>query len=272
MTTDELLKEREKELRCLYGMCLLAAQAPGPAEAARGVAQSLVRAMRNPSRTECSVDLACEPEGARMERRAGACGEALHAIEAAVLTREEAGSSRWRGSIALRSSCVEDFLEQEKSLLASVANVLAAMLETQVMIGDLASKNAALRELVSLVENERRRALGEMGERISGGILPLVDKVRSAGGDAARRERYLSMLERDLESETSARVEASGLFARLSPREREIAAHVRRGLTSKEIAALLGISMATVERHRHNIRKKLGVDRSESDLARVLGM
>lgn len=45
----------------------------------------------------------------------------------------------------------------------------------------------------------------------------------------------------------------------LSSREVEIVYAVRKGLTSKEIALLLDITMKTVEVHRNNIMKKLGV-------------
>jgi DNA-binding CsgD family transcriptional regulator len=45
----------------------------------------------------------------------------------------------------------------------------------------------------------------------------------------------------------------------LSPREAEIIRHVVTGLTSKEIARLLGISPLTVQKHRERARQTLGV-------------
>ncbi|MCB9177052.1 MAG: response regulator transcription factor [Caldilineae bacterium] len=45
----------------------------------------------------------------------------------------------------------------------------------------------------------------------------------------------------------------------LSQREREVLAHVAAGLTSRAIAAELGLSVKTVERHRSNLMAKLGV-------------
>lgn len=46
---------------------------------------------------------------------------------------------------------------------------------------------------------------------------------------------------------------------RLAPRQREIAAMVARGLMSKEIAAELGLSLRTVEKHRSAILRRLGL-------------
>jgi DNA-binding NarL/FixJ family response regulator len=44
----------------------------------------------------------------------------------------------------------------------------------------------------------------------------------------------------------------------LSPREREVALLVARGLANKEIARELGLSDGTVKQHVHNIFLKLG--------------
>jgi DNA-binding CsgD family transcriptional regulator len=48
------------------------------------------------------------------------------------------------------------------------------------------------------------------------------------------------------------------LYERLTPREAEVLAEVRRGRHSKEIARGLAISQATVNWHMKNILVKLG--------------
>lgn len=53
-------------------------------------------------------------------------------------------------------------------------------------------------------------------------------------------------------------------FNSLTRREIEIIAEIKKGLMSKEIAKLLGITEGTVEIHRHNILKKLNVNNAAS--------
>lgn len=55
----------------------------------------------------------------------------------------------------------------------------------------------------------------------------------------------------------------------LSPREREVVAHLAQGLSSKEIARVLGLSPRTVEMHRARLLRKLGV-RSTAQLLALL--
>jgi DNA-binding CsgD family transcriptional regulator len=54
---------------------------------------------------------------------------------------------------------------------------------------------------------------------------------------------------------------ADGAYGSLTPREQEILRVLAEGLSVKEIADKLFISPKTVENHRSNIMKKLGLDR-----------
>jgi DNA-binding NarL/FixJ family response regulator len=55
-------------------------------------------------------------------------------------------------------------------------------------------------------------------------------------------------------------------YADLTPAEIRVATLVRKGKTTKEVAASLGVSYSTIEWHRKNIRKKLKLVHSNENL------
>lgn len=78
-------------------------------------------------------------------------------------------------------------------------------------------------------------------------------------------------LARSLEASRAhaSRLEARSRLARLTPREREVAALVAQGLQSKEISQRLGAAVKTVNVHRARIMAKLEV-RSVVELAKLV--
>ena len=49
------------------------------------------------------------------------------------------------------------------------------------------------------------------------------------------------------------------IFLKLSPTELKVCQFVQAGNTTKDIAETLGLSVDTIQTHRKNIRKKLGI-------------
>lgn len=84
-------------------------------------------------------------------------------------------------------------------------------------------------------------------------------------------ERILAAIEADRLAHrvASDRSDALKGLASLTPREREVQAHLVAGSTSKEVAYDLGISVRTVEGHRRRVLSKLGVT-SAAQLVRVV--
>lgn len=64
-------------------------------------------------------------------------------------------------------------------------------------------------------------------------------------------------------------LEARQILAKLSPRETEVARHLARGLSNKEIGRELAISDNTVHVHRQHLMEKTGVS-SAAELARLI--
>jgi RNA polymerase sigma factor (sigma-70 family) len=73
---------------------------------------------------------------------------------------------------------------------------------------------------------------------------------------------------RDREAEDAERREIAGLFATLTPREREVMALVVLGLPNKRIAAELGTTEKTIKVHRGRVMQKMKLQ-SVADLVRA---
>jgi two-component system response regulator FixJ len=85
--------------------------------------------------------------------------------------------------------------------------------------------------------------------------------VASIGAAVAQAQRQ--------RAERRQRGEVEARFGKLSPREREVLELAARGLTSREIAAELGISPRTVEVHRASVMHKTGAA-NVADLVRFV--
>jgi RNA polymerase sigma factor (sigma-70 family) len=92
-----------------------------------------------------------------------------------------------------------------------------------------------------------------------GGAEDFLVKTAPAGELLAAIERALARGRRESEERARER-ELRARFDRLTPREREVLAHVFRGRLNKQIAADLGIAERSVKRHRTNLMRKLEVD------------
>ncbi len=80
--------------------------------------------------------------------------------------------------------------------------------------------------------------------------------------EVTKGNRYICAEVKTILSEQAFDEESGNGANSLSGRELEIIKHIKEGLSSKEIASLLSISLKTVEVHRHNILKKLNLKNS----------
>lgn len=132
----------------------------------------------------------------------------------------------------------------------------------------LEDTNIAFRAAISAVEGEKNKLKEEITVNLNEIILPLLKKIKMKRGSA---RKHLDLLEKSLEallSSFGSRLTRHNLS--LTPKEIEISNMVKTGMTTKEMAGLLDASSLTINKHRNNIRRKLGLNNKSINLVSFL--
>jgi len=120
----------------------------------------------------------------------------------------------------------------------------------------LEDKNIALREIIAQIEIEKRKIREDIDTNVEVVLAPILDTLRSNEANHI----YVNLLQHHLNGLTSSfGNKISDKNVNLTPREIEICNMIKGAMTSKDISKMLNISCQTVERHRKNIRHKLGI-------------
>lgn len=124
----------------------------------------------------------------------------------------------------------------------------------------LQEANTALRVLLDNIETKQKDAGIRTAHQIRSLILPLVSRLRTLSVATPAQSALLDAVSRNLEDICSAQASRkSGLMAKLTATEAEVAELVLMGRATKEIARVLGRGTSTIDFHRGNIRRKLGL-------------
>ena len=124
---------------------------------------------------------------------------------------------------------------------------------------NLEEVNAALRVLLRQREEDRKELVESVLANVRNLVLPYMEKLNQSRLDSAQMT-WMKILESHINEITSSFGRTlAAQYANLTSTEIRIAALIRDGRSTAQIAGLFGISEKTVCRHRDNIRKKLGL-------------
>jgi DNA-binding CsgD family transcriptional regulator len=130
--------------------------------------------------------------------------------------------------------------------------------------------NVTLRNVLKSIEDDRRESERQLSERITASILPGIEKIR-AETQADIRQAYLALLRDQLIALTNGfDSEIDGDLLKLTKTELKICRFIRAGLSGKEICDSMNLSFETIQTHRKNIRKKLGLRGKSQSLHQFL--
>lgn len=134
----------------------------------------------------------------------------------------------------------------------------------------LQEMNVTLRTVMKSVDKEREEFQKSVGETIRRTLLPALDPVRKERS-ASIRKTYLDIIEDQLLKLTwGGKDDRHALLLKLTPMEMKVCRFIQAGAATKEIAEAFNLSIVTIQTHRRNIRRKLGLRNRNVNLSTYL--
>ncbi|MGB5217460.1 MAG: PAS domain S-box protein [Smithella sp.] len=131
---------------------------------------------------------------------------------------------------------------------------------------DLEDANIALRVVMNQRNIDQKDFEEKLQTNINELVMPYVKKIKKADPDD-RIMKYMSILEKNLQDVLSPFMrDFQSAYKNLTPQEIHIVDMIRNGKSSKDIAKILNASEHTIMTHRNNIRKKLRLVNSKTNL------
>ncbi|MGD0662081.1 MAG: MEDS domain-containing protein [Syntrophorhabdales bacterium] len=142
--------------------------------------------------------------------------------------------------------------------------------ELEIKSSHLEEANTALKVLLRQREEDRKALEDAILANVRVTVIPYIEKLKVASLSEGQKT-LLDTVESNLNDIISPFLQKiAASYAHLTPMEIQIADLTKDGKTSKEISALLGLSKRTVDTHKNNIRKKLGLSNKEVNLQAYL--
>lgn len=158
-------------------------------------------------------------------------------------------------------------ITERKRLEEELAKSNKALMDRAKELEDL---NTTLRVLLEQREKDSHALELRIHENMRLLIMPYLERIRMEAKNAAV-EGYLDILESNFKNVTAGfarKLETA--FTALTSNEIKVADLVRSGMTSKEIANTLGLSVPTADYYRRAIRAKLGLSGKKANLRAFL--
>ena len=126
--------------------------------------------------------------------------------------------------------------------------------------------NVAMKVLLTQRDNDRSDLENNMVAKIQDLIIPYLAELQQTSLNN-RQQSLINIIKSNLNDlvHPFARHISSKVYG-LTPMEIKVANLVRDGLSNKEIAPLLGVSVSTILTHRHHLREKLGLKNQKTNL------
>ena len=143
--------------------------------------------------------------------------------------------------------------------------------ELKMKAASLSETNTALKVLLRQREADKI----ELEERILLNaklmITPYMEKLKNRRRLGSKEKAYVEIIESNLNEIISPFVRRiTDKFFKLTPTEMQVINLIKHGKTTKEIAGTMNLATSTIDFHRNNIRKKIGIKNKQINLSTYL--
>lgn len=167
-------------------------------------------------------------------------------------------------------SLEKQFLERNEELIRAYETIKERQQELEIRTLELEETNGVLKILIERREADKR----ELEEKVLANVKTLVDpylrKLRE--NDLSPTQNiYLQILESNLADITAPFLRNLAMkYTGLTPKEVQVAVHVKDGKSTKQIAQIIDTTVRAVEFHRHSLRDKLNLRNKKANLRTFL--
>jgi PAS domain S-box-containing protein len=134
----------------------------------------------------------------------------------------------------------------------------------------LSEANTALKVLLKQREADKLELEEKVLINFKELVLPYLEKLKNKRL-GPKEKVYINIIESNLDNIISPFVRNfSAKMFRLSPTEIQVLNLIKQGKTTKEIANSMNLATSTIDFHRHNIRKKIGIKNKKINLSSFL--
>jgi len=205
-------------------------------------------------------------------KKALTSGTLEHAIMHKHASKSFKGETHWDNySIPIKneSGDIENLIQITRNITEQVQAEKALRereKELKIQATNLKEVITALRVVLKRRDEDKTELEEKILSNVKDLVVPFLEKVKKTPLDS-KQFTYIDILESNLNDITSPFLHnLSTKYINLTPKEIKVAYLIKEGKTTKEIGEMMTVSPRTIETHRKNMRKKLGMEKKKGNL------
>jgi hypothetical protein len=178
------------------------------------------------------------------------------------------GASGWhelQGFPILEDGQVTGVVEYVKDITCEV-DLYSKICDIEKQMGNIREQNELLQTYIEQMKDEKKEIEHNIADNVNRFVKPVIKQMKEVFTGKPMEYEMISFLDTLFQNILTPYLPDSTGLKDFTSREIQIMSMIRAGKSSKEIASLMDLSQKTVDFHRANIRKKLGLKQGKDNL------